>query len=176
MATRFAVSPTANEIVRLRQGMDRMLNESFNAGRTRTIWTSPKASRSQTPIALDVYANDDEAVVLAAVPGVDPENIEISIERNTLTLKGEIFNSATSEEAKGATWYLHELQSGSFQRSLTLPWDIDVDTADATFQHGLLRLTLPKAQADKPKQIRVRVEQIQSPSIESEATTEAIAE
>ena len=176
MATRFPVSPTANQIVGLRQVMDRMFNEGFNPGNTRTVWSSPKANRSQTPIALDVYATDNEAVVLAAVPGVDPDKIEISIERNTLTLKGDIASSAASEEAKGATWYLHELQSGSFQRSLTLPWDIDVEAADATFQHGLLRLTLPKAQADKPKQIRVRVEASNSPVIESAATAEAIAE
>jgi HSP20 family protein len=89
---------------------------------------------------------------------VDPEKIEIQIDRNVVTVKGQIANAAASEEAKQATWYLHELPYGSFSRSLKLPWEIDMDAADATFQHGLLRLTLPKAEAERPKQIRVRVE------------------
>ncbi|MEJ7837231.1 MAG: Hsp20/alpha crystallin family protein [Thermomicrobiales bacterium] len=172
MATRFPVSSVVNDVVSLRQVMDRALSESFAPGRTRTVWSSSKSSRSQAPVTLDVYATDDEAIVLAAVPGVDPANIDISIEKNTLTLKGEYANNSGSDQARSATWYLHELPWGTFQRSLTLPWDIDVDAADATFEHGLLRLTLPKSQAAKPKQIRVRVESNQPSAIEHESTPE----
>lgn len=170
MVTRFPISSVASDVINLRQAMDRLVNESFAPGRTRTVWSAVRPNRGQAAVALDVYATDDEAVVLAAVPGVDPEQIEISIEKNTVTLKGEIVNSAASEQAKDATWYLHELPFGSFQRSLTLPWDIDLEAADATFQHGLLRLTLPKAQSAKPKQIRVRVDAAQPAAIESEST------
>ena len=172
MVTRFPISSVANDVQSLRQVMDRVFNENATPGRTRAVWSANGRTQNQGSLALDVYATDDEAVVLAAIPGVDPEKIEISIEKNTLTLKGEIANSATSEQGKSATWYLHELPSGSFQRSLTLPWEIDVEAADATFQHGLLRLTLPKAQAEKPKQIRVRVEAAQPAAIETEAVAE----
>jgi HSP20 family protein len=176
MVTRFPISSVASDVQSLRQVMDRVFNENFTPTRSRTVWSANGRAQGQGSISLDVYATDDEAVVLAAVPGVDPGQIEISIEKNVLTLKGEIANSASSEEGKSATWYLHELPWGSFQRSLTLPWEIDVEAADATFQHGLLRLTLPKAQAEKPKQIRVRVEAAQPAAIESETPAEASAD
>jgi HSP20 family protein len=174
MVTRFPISSVANDVISLRQAMDRMFNESLTTARTRTIWPATKPNRSHASIALDVYATDDEAVVLAAVPGVDPEQIDISIEKNTVTLKGEIANAFASAEAKDASWYLHELPYGSFQRSLTLPWEIDLEAADATFQHGLLRLTLPKARSAKPKQIRVRVEAAQPVAIEADHDAEAV--
>lgn len=167
MVSRFPVSTLANDMHSLRQAVDRVFNESFAPGRTWTLWSGNGSNGTQTAIPLDVYATDNEAVVLAAVPGVDPDKIDIQIERNTVTLKGQIANAASSEEAKQATWYLHELPYGSFSRSLTLPWEIDIEAADATFQHGLLRLTLPKAQAERPKQIRVRVESAQPTAIES---------
>ena len=173
MATRFPVISMANDVANLRHVMDRMFNESFAPGRTRTVWPTSREEQNAAPISLDVYATDEEAIVLAAVPGVDPSKIDISIEKNTLTLKGEIANSADAEEAKSATWYLRELPRGSFRRSISLPWNIDPDGADATFQHGLLRLTLPKAQADKPKQIRVRIETPQPAAIESEGSVDS---
>lgn len=172
MATRFPVSSVAHDVVSLRQVMDRVLSESLAPGRTRTVWSSNKSSRAQAQIALDVYTTDDQATVLAAVPGVDPEQIDITIDKNTLTLKGEFANSARAEDATTATWYLHELPWGSFQRSLTLPWEIDVDAAEATFDHGLLRLTLPKAQSARPRQIRVRVDGSQPAAIETDSTSE----
>lgn len=109
------------------------------------------------PLPLDVYATKDEVVIIAAVPGIQPEQLDISINQNTVTIGGSMPNVATSAEAKEATWYLHELQHGSFQRSVTLPIDVDAGRADATFDHGILRLHLPKAETAKPKQIKVRV-------------------
>ena len=167
MVTRFPISSVASDAINLRQAMDRLVNESFAPSRTRTVWSAAGPNRGQASVALDVYATDEGATVLAAAPGVDPEQIEISIEKNTVTLKGEIANAAASEHAKDATWYLHELPFGSFKRSLTLPWDVDVDAVDATFQHGLLRLTLPKAASARPTQIRVRVDGAQPTAIES---------
>ncbi len=65
-------------------------------------------------------------------------------------------NVASSEEAKNATWFIHELPYGKFQRSITLPVDIDLAKADATFDFGILKLRLPKAASAQPKQIKVR--------------------
>jgi HSP20 family protein len=175
MVTRFPVTSFANEVAGLRHVMDRMINETLSPDRTRTVWSANR-TRGQLSIPFDVYATNDEAVVLAAVPGVNPDQIDITIEKNTVTLKGEIPNAAASEQGKDATWYLHELRWGSFQRSLTLPWEIDVDAADATFQNGLLRLTLPKANAEKPKQIRVRVDAAEPVAIESESAGETPAD
>jgi HSP20 family protein len=74
-----------------------------------------------------------------------------------VTLSGKMPNVAQSEEAKNATWYLHELPHGAFTRAVTLPIEVDSANADATFEHGILRLRLPKAEQAKPKQIKVRV-------------------
>jgi HSP20 family protein len=175
MVTRFPVTSFANEVAGLRHVMDRMINETLSPDRTRTIWSANRSRGGQSWIPFDVYATNDEAVVLAALPGVNPDQIDITIEKNTVTLKGEIANAAASEQGKDATWYLHELPWGSFQRSLTLPWEIDVEAADATFQNGLLRLTLPKANAEKPKQIRVRVEAAEPVAIEPESASETTA-
>ena len=70
---------------------------------------------------LDVYATPDEAIVIAAVPGMTPENLEITYTQNTLTLSGSVPNVAESEQGQNATWYLRELWSGQFQRTVTLP-------------------------------------------------------
>lgn len=74
-----------------------------------------------------------------------------------------------SEEGKNATWYLRELASGSYQRSVTLPFPVDVDRADAQFENGILRVVLPKAEASKPKQIAIQTGS-RSQAIEANST------
>ena len=154
MATRFPVSTLAGDMISLRSAMDRLFNESFVPGATRAFWSN---GTGQAVVPLDVYATDDEVVVLAAIPGVNPEDVRITIDKNTLTLAGEIANVVDAEDAKGASWYLHELPFGSFERSLTLPMALDASRAEATFDNGMLRLILPKAESEKPKQIKVKV-------------------
>ena len=107
------------------------------------------------PIPLDVFATEDHVVMMAAVPGMNPDDLELMVHQNTVTISGSIPNVVDAKEAKGATWYVHELPSGSFRRSITLPFAVDVDKADATFDHGILHLTLPKAEAAKPKRISI---------------------
>lgn len=166
MVTRYSGGSLFNDVVSLRDAMDRLFNESFVPGQTRTIWS---AGDTRSPLPLDVYATENELTVLAAVPGMNPEHLDISIEKGQVILKGEVPDVATSEDATGATWYLHELPRGSFQRTLTVPFEIDANAAEATFENGMLRLTLPKAEADRPKQIKVRV-------ADSGSRTEAISD
>jgi HSP20 family protein len=157
MATRFPVSTLTGDMISLRSAMDRLFNESFVPGQVRSFWADQANGTGRTLLPLDVYATEDAVVVLAAVPGMDPEDIQITIDKNTLTLSGEMANVADAEVTKGATWYMHELSHGSFERSLTLPTTLDASRADATFENGMLRLTLPKAESEKPKQIKVKV-------------------
>jgi HSP20 family protein len=157
MATRFPVSTLAGDMISLRSAMDRLFNESFVPGQTRSFWTDQANGAGRSLLPLDVYATEDEVVVLAAVPGMNPEDIQVTIDKNTLTLSGEMVNVADSEDTKSATWYLHELPHGSFERSLTLPATLDASRAEATFENGMLRLTLPKAESEKPKQIKVKI-------------------
>lgn len=154
MVSRYSDGSRANDFVSLRDAMDRLFTESFVPGRMGALWAGDE-SRAVFP--LDAYATEDAMTVLAAVPGMDPADIDISIEKGQVILKGEVPDVATSEEARNATWYLHELPRGSFQRALSLPFEIDANAAEATFEHGMLRLTLPKAEAARPKQIKIRV-------------------
>lgn len=152
MATRYPVS----SIIGMRQAMDRLVNDAFSPAQFSTIWAAGSNDRSRSLAPIDAYVTDDEVVILSAIPGVTAGDIEISIEKNTVTLKGQVPSVVKSEHAQGANWYLHELPSGSFQRSLTLPVEVDASRAEATFESGVLRLSLPKAEAAKPRQIQVQ--------------------
>lgn len=160
----------SDEFVSLREAMDRLLSESFVGSPFRSVWSATTEGAGRVALPLDVYATEDEVVIIAAIPGLRPEEIEITVNQNAVTLSGTLQNVAASEDAKSATWYLHELPHGKFQRSIQLPVEIDAGKADAVFEHGILRLTLPKADQAKPKQIKVRSgapQQIEARSDES---------
>ena len=151
-------SPLFNDFVSLRDTVDRLFNESFNDDQYRTTWSRSGNGRTQAmPMALDVYATDEQVVILAAVPGMRPEDLDLTIHENTVMISGKIANVTESEETKGATWYVHELWSGDVRRSLTLPFPVDSDRADARFEQGILRVTLPKAASAKPRKIKDRL-------------------
>jgi len=102
---------------------------------------------------LDVYTRADELVLLAPVPGMRPQGLEITAHQNTVTISGAVREMAQLEEAKVATWYVHELWSGQYRRSLTLPFEIDVSKAEARFEDGIVHVMLPKAERAKPQKI-----------------------
>jgi HSP20 family molecular chaperone IbpA len=140
----------------VRQAMDRLMNEAFSPGHFGTMWSLSAADRERSLLSMDVYATDDEVVILAAAPGVSADDIEITVEKNTVTISGTVPNVAKSEDAQGATWYVHELPSGTFRRSLTVPAEVDAARTEATFNGGILRLVLPKAETSRPRQIPVK--------------------
>lgn len=158
------VPSPVDEFVSLRDAMDRVFGESAISP-FRGLWSGGWGNGTgRMPLPLDVYATKDEVVIIAAIPGIEADQIEITFNQNTVTLSGNTPNVASSVEAKDATWYVHELQHGAFQRSLTLPIEVNPAGADATFENGILRLRLPKSETAKPRQIKVRVG---SPAIES---------
>lgn len=152
MATRYPISSISS----VRQAMDRIVNDAFNPAHFATVWPAQASERGNALFPVDAYATDEEFVVLAAAPGISAEDFQITVEKNTLTISATIPSVAKSDHAKGATWYLHELPSGSFQRSLTLPMDVDSARTEATFENGVLRLTLPKAETARARQIQVQ--------------------
>ena len=156
MANRSAVATTGSEFVSLREAMDRLVADSFVGGPFQGMWAGGGSNGNRAGLPLDVYATHEAVTVYAAIPGLGPDDVEISVNQGTVTISGQLPNVANSEEAKGATWYLHELGSGSFQRSITLPVEVDSTKADATIENGVLRLHLPKADRAKPRQIKVR--------------------
>ena len=103
---------------------------------------------------LDVVADGDDFVVRASMPGVAPDNIQVSIEDNVLTIRGETASHFDSAEG---SYLMRERRTGSFHRSLRLPGTVDQDKAEPCYEHGVLTVTLPKAVAKRARQFEVRV-------------------
>ena len=152
MATRYPVSTIAG----MRRAMDRMASDAFSPSQFATLWPAAVSQRGQSAFPVDVYATDDAVIVLAAAPGIAASDLEITVEKNTVSISANIPSVATSDHAREATWYLHELPRGAFQRTLTLPMEVDSARAQATIENGVLRLELPKSEAARPRQIQVQ--------------------
>lgn len=103
--------------------------------------------------ALNVWANEEHALITAEVPGIDVEDLDISIVDDTLTLSGQRSLPQTGDDVQ---WHRHERWHGDFSRSLQLPFKIDSDNVEATYEDGVLRVTLPRAEEDQPRQISVK--------------------
>ena len=103
---------------------------------------------------LDVVADGDDFVVRASLPGVAPDNIQVAIEDNVLTIRGE---TASHFENTDGSYLMRERRSGCFRRSLRLPDTVDKEKAEPRYEHGVLTITLPKTEAKKAKQFEVKV-------------------
>ena len=101
---------------------------------------------------VDIYENDDNIVITAELPGVDKKDISVDVNGRILTLKGE---RSADNEVKEDNYYRKERSYGKFERSFTLPADVDPDKVKADFKDGILKLDIPKPEAHKPKQITV---------------------
>lgn len=148
-----------DEFVSLREAMDRLVADSFTGGPFRGPMAgngNGAGSAGRAALPLDVYATDEAVVIIAAIPGLGPEDIEISVNQNTVTIGGQLPNVAASEAGTGGTWYLHELGHGAFRRSVSLPIDVDSSRADATVENGVLHLVLPRVEATRARQITIR--------------------
>ena len=104
--------------------------------------------------AVDMYEDKDNIIVEAQLGGIDPDKVDISIENNVLTLKGE---SEKKSEVEEKDYYRKEIRRGSFYRSIALPSKVDGDQAAAVSEGGLLKITIPKSVEVKPKTIKVQV-------------------
>lgn len=147
------------EMMNMRDLMDRMFQDTFvRAG-------SGLLGRGSVP--LDIRETDNGYEVEAALPGVRPEDVQVTVQDDTLTIRGEV---KSQEERSDQNWITRERRSGSFYRSVTLPAPVDADRATARFEHGVLRLTLPRSAQAGPKQIRIGAQQSQ-PTVGQIATS-----
>jgi len=133
--------PSRHAMQRMRRAMSRRVaDETQEAG---------LAAPASYP-AMNVWMNDEGVVVTAELPGCSPDNIDITVVGDTLTVKGK----RTEEELpEGAVYHRRERSCGSFSRGFTLPFEVEASGVDATFEQGVLRITLPRAEADKPRRI-----------------------
>jgi HSP20 family protein len=138
-----------NEMITLRQAMDRLFEDSFVSPFT---WRSLEGESGVTP-ALDVHQTADEIVVTAALPGVKPNDVDITLTGQTLQIRGEF----KSDEKVDKDQYLYrERRYGTFSRQLQLPVRVSGDKIEATFDNGVLTLRMPKADEVKPRQIQIK--------------------
>jgi len=135
-----------SDLISLRDAMDRLFEESFVRMRG---WPSILGSET---LAVDMYETADSVIVKTAVPGVKPEDIDITISGDLLTIKGE---TKLEEKVEKENYIRQERRYGAFQRSVQLPGSLVLDKAEANFEHGILTLTIPKSEEAKPKTIKV---------------------
>ena len=132
------------DVITMREAMDRMFEDTF--GRNREF-------RQAFPLPIDATVNEDAVVLRTDVPGVKPEDVHITLEGDTLTIKGEFKNEA---DKNGQNYLMRERVSGKFERTLTINTPINPDNIEAKFENGLLTITLPKAEAAKPRSITIK--------------------
>jgi HSP20 family protein len=134
------------EMMTLRQAMDRLFEDDFRPFRM-------FAGGSYGPaLPLDVTTDADSLTIEAALAGVKPEYVDITVENGTLTISGK---TAEERKAEEGSYLIQEIRRGEFSRSVTLPNGLEPDKAEATFENGVLRLRIPKAEQLKPRQIKI---------------------
>ena len=138
------LEPTFREMERLRREMNRLFADAF---RSTGLHAAPAYP------AVNVWINEDSALVTAELPGCTVDDIEITVADDTLTMKGR---RAEDELPEGATYHRRERACGTFSRLLTLPFKIDASKVEAKFENGVLEVKLPRAEEDKPKRIAVK--------------------
>jgi HSP20 family protein len=145
MVRRISWDPVT-DLVTMQQALDRLYDQA---------WASRDAEWRQGQrvhtLPLDVYSTDNELVLKASVPGVEPEDVEITIEGDKLTIKGE-----TDAPLDNVEYHVQERRSGPFGRTLTLNVPVEANNAEASFKNGELTLIIPKAQEVRPKVIKVK--------------------
>jgi len=120
----------------------------------------PQAVSSDTPeieawaVPLDVITKGDDIIVRASMPGVASGDVQVSIEDNVLTIKGQ---TCSQDQVDDGNYLMRERRVGAFHRSLRLPDTVDTEKAQPHYEHGVLTVTIPKAESKKARQLKVQV-------------------
>lgn len=141
MTTLVRWNPT-RDFLRVQNEMDRLMDSFFNV-----------PNRSEWGLAVNVTENEEAFVVSAAMPGVAPDDIDVTLEDNVLHIKAE---TKQEEQKEGETYHVRECRYGVFSRSLRLPTAVNADAIEANYENGILKVTLPKAEEVKPKRIEIK--------------------
>ena len=133
------------EMMNLRRTVDRLFDN---------VSPDREWQPTQWGLAVDVVENKDDFIVTASVPGINPDDLDISYADDTLTIQGEI---KSDNEYKENQYHIRERRSGTFTRSLHLPTKIKGDAIEASYHNGVVTLRLPKSEEVKPKRIAIKV-------------------
>lgn len=129
--------------------LDRMQRE---VGR---LFSGTSIPYSQSFPAANIWSREDDVLVTAEIPGVDPKNIDISVEGDVLTMSG---SRVMEELAEGEAYHRQERPHGTFRKSLRLPFRVDGNKVEASYQKGILTVKLPRIESDKPRKISIKSE------------------
>ena len=140
------------ELTTLQDRMSRLFEDAWGPHRSRRD-EEEFVTGAWLP-AVDVRENADSVEIQAELPGIDPKDVQVSVENGILTLKG---SRQFEKAAEGQTYHRVERAYGTFERTFTLPSNVDANKIEATYSHGILRLMLPKREEAKPKSINIQV-------------------
>ena len=136
-------------LTQLRDAMDRLFDDAF----TRPSSLNRNGGSTWSSLPIDMYQTNDDVVVRAIVPGFRPDQVQINVTGDVLTIRGE---AQQEQENKDRAWHIREHRFGSFERSVALPVPVVSDKATAEFEDGVLTITLPKAEEVKPRTISIK--------------------
>ncbi len=128
------------DVISMSDAIDRLFDQAY---------VMPGGNRMPN---IDVMENDDNVIVKAELPGFNPDNVDVRVEGNMLSLRGEYNHENEKQEGE---YHLHERRQSSFARTIPLPTNVDANKANAEFDNGVLTLTLPKQEEAKPRRISI---------------------
>ncbi len=140
----------SRDIVSLRDMMDRLIEDAFVTSRGLGL------PFSGAELAVDMYETKDDVVVKTALPGVKPEDVDITITGDTLMIRGETKEENEQNESNQQNYLRRERRYGEFTRTITLPSGLQTDKAEASFDNAMLTIRIPKSEQVKPKSIKVQ--------------------
>lgn len=134
------------------RGLQDEMNRLFNVGLTRSGNQEDIVRGAWSP-SVDIFENKDKIVIEAELAGMKPEDVDVSIENNVITLRGE---RKFEKNEESENYHRVERSYGSFTRSFTLPRTVISDEADASFENGVLSITLPKREEAKARKVEIK--------------------
>ena len=155
------------EVMSLRDAMNQLFEDSM-------VSSSRNGGNNTLAMPLNVRETEDGFQVEAVVPGLQPEDVNITIQDNILTISGE--TRQQQSEAKKGNWHVMERRYGRFSRSISLPTAVKVDEVHATLENGILQLEIPKAEQVRPRKITVQTRQLNGQTLDVEPQAEQARE
>lgn len=143
MFRRLSTPSVWHEMERMQEEMNRLFN----------YYAPSRYRRAPSYPALNLWADEESVIVRAELPGIAPEELDISVDNGDLTLSGQ---RTRDEVPEGTTYHRQERNYGSFSRTIRLPFKIEAEGVEAVMKNGVLTLTLPRAEEDKPKKIEIK--------------------
>jgi HSP20 family protein len=143
----------------MEEEMDRFWNETMRIWPMRLSWRRVPGENEAWAPSMDMYEKEDSFILRFELPGVKPEDVDISMSGDTLTIKGE---RRVPMGIKEEEYQCTEMCYGAFSRSITIPTAVKTEKIEANFENGILEIALPKAEEVKPKQIKIQTKQLKA--------------